>query len=224
MKISDNISENIALRRRKSLTTLVSEEIERLIVVGEIQPGDRINEQRLADQLNVNRGVLREARSGLIRSGLLKSVPNKGVFVRIISNEELYENSEMREGITGFICQRAAIKATDADKEQLRDLVSQMAEAVATEDSSRYDNCNTRFHEALMEIAGHKAASGFYHDLIRQSHLTRRIELTKKRKMEASNIEHSAIVDAIMKSDDQRAREAGERHVRNGRNRWIESS
>ncbi|MEX1056149.1 MAG: GntR family transcriptional regulator, partial [Natronospirillum sp.] len=94
MNVSEDITETIALRRHKSLTTLVSEEVERLIISGELKPGDRINEHRLADRLNVNRGVLREARSGLIRSGLLKSDPNRGVFVRTVSNEELRENSE----------------------------------------------------------------------------------------------------------------------------------
>jgi DNA-binding GntR family transcriptional regulator len=223
MKLSDDVTETIALRRNKSLTTLVSEEIERLIVTGEMKPGDRINEQRLADHLNVNRSVLREARSGLIRSGLLKSVPNKGVFVRIVSNEELHENSEIREVISGFICQRAAIKATNDDKEQLRHLISQMNEAAVTKDSPRFDNCNTQFHKILIEIADHKAAGNFYQDLIRQSHLARRAVLTKQGQLEASNIEHSAIVDAIIEFDSQRAREAGERHVRNGRRRWIDS-
>lgn len=223
MNVSEDITETIALRRHKSLTTLVSEEVERLIISGELKPGDRINEHRLADRLNVNRGVLREARSGLIRSGLLKSVPNRGVFVRTVSNEELRENSEMREIITGFICQRAAIQASDANKDQLRDLISKMNEAAVTQDSALYDACNTDFHALLMNIANHQRAGSFYQDLVRESHLARRLVLTEKRLMEASNIEHSAIVDAIIEGDAQRAREAGERHVRNGRNRWLDS-
>jgi DNA-binding GntR family transcriptional regulator len=224
MNLSDELIEPIAMRRAKSLTTLVSEAIERLIVTGELKPGDRVNEHRLAATLNVNRGVLREARSGLIRSGLLVSVPNRGVFVRTMTHEELFENSEMREIITGFFCKQAASKANKAEVAQLQSLVDAMSEAVAQQDGSGYDLLNTQFHLLLMSISEQKRAATFYEDLVRESHLSRRMVLTEKRQLEASNSEHAAIVDAIRDGDTDRARKAGERHVRNGRLRWLDSS
>lgn len=224
MNLSDDLIEPIAIRRAKSLTTLVSEAVERLIVSGELKPGDRINEHRLAATLNVNRGVLREARSGLIRSGLLISVPNRGVFVRQITHEELLENSEMREIITGFFCQRAASRATPENVTQLQSLVDAMAKAVVQQDGGRYDDLNTEFHLLLMAISGQQRASAFYEDLIRESHLSRRRVLTDQRHLEASNQEHLAIVQAIREGHPELARQAGETHVRNGRMRWLDST
>lgn len=199
----------------------MSEEIERLIVSGYLKPGDRINEHRLADSLDVNRGVLREARSGLIRSGLLISVPNRGVFVRVVSQQELYENSEMREVITGFICQQAARKATVKDHQRLNDILDQMSAAVSDNDGQAYDRGNTAFHKHLMEIANHDRAKSIYEDLVRESHLARRLVLTEQKQMESSNVEHLEIVNAILEGDPDWARTAGERHVRNGRKRWL---
>lgn len=221
MDLSRSVTETIALRRDKSLTTIVSEEIERLIISGHLKPGDRINEHRLADSLDVNRGMLREARSGLIRSGLLVSVPNRGVFVRVVGHDELFENSEMREVITGFICQQAALKATDSDRKKLRDILQQMNAAIADHDGQQYDQGNTDFHQCLMEIADHGRAATIYQDLVRESHLARKLVLTEQKQMESSNVEHAAIVDAILDGDSARAKEAGERHVRNGRDRWL---
>lgn len=221
--IPQSATETIAMRRDKSLTTIVSDEIERLIISGHLKPGDRINEHRLADDLNVNRGVLREARSGLVRSGLLVSVPNRGVFVRVVSHQELFENSEMREVITGFICKQAARKATDEDRQRLRDLLARMSSAVVDHDGQKYDEANTDFHQCLMKIADHGRAASFYDDLVRESHLARKLVLTQQKQMESSNVEHAEIVNAILEGDSARAREAGELHVRNGRNRWLQT-
>jgi DNA-binding GntR family transcriptional regulator len=221
--ISKSATETIALRRGKSLTTIVSEEIERLIISGHLKPGERINEHRLAESLDVNRGVLREARSGLVRSGLLVSVPNRGVFVRVVSDGELFENSEMREVITGFICQQAARKATDEDRQRLRDILAQLNTAVADHDGQKYDQANTYFHQTLMTMADHGRAAGFYDDLVRESHLARKLVLTEQKQMKSSNVEHTEIVNAILEGDSERAREAGERHVRNGRYRWLQT-
>lgn len=223
MNLSEDFIEPIAMRRAKSLTTLVSEAIENLIISGELRPGDRVNEHRLAVTLNVNRGVLREARSGLIRSGLLVSVPNRGVFVRTVTHQELYENSEMRELMTGFFCLRAAEKATPDEKLKLKKLVDLMSEAVAAQDGTQYDDYNTSFHMLLMQIADQNRAGHFYEDLVRESHLSRRMVLTEKHQLEASNSEHADIVDAIIGGDALKARAAGERHVRNGRIRWLKT-
>jgi DNA-binding GntR family transcriptional regulator len=223
MNLSDEFIEPIAIRRAKSLTTLVSEAIEKLIVSGELKPGDRVNEHRLAATLNVNRGVLREARSGLIRSGLLVSVPNRGVFVRTVTHQELYENSEMRELMTGFFCHRAAEKASPDEKVKLKQLVDTMSQAVAVQDGTQYDQANTDFHLLLMAIADQNRAGSIYEDLVRESHLARRMVLTEQKQLEASNSEHQAMVDAIIAGDPLKAREAGERHVRNGRIRWLKT-
>ena len=46
---------------KKTLPSLVRDEIERMIVAGELAPGDKLNESALADRLQVSRGPVREA-------------------------------------------------------------------------------------------------------------------------------------------------------------------
>jgi DNA-binding GntR family transcriptional regulator len=47
-------------RRAGTLSTLVAEELERMIIRGELQAGDRINESALAQMLSISRGPIRE--------------------------------------------------------------------------------------------------------------------------------------------------------------------
>ncbi len=98
----------IALRRTQSLTAIVHREVERMILSGELKPGERINEQGLALRLGVSRGPVREALRSLERSGLLTSVVNQGVFVREIADQEAAEIYDVRAVVFGFVCERLA--------------------------------------------------------------------------------------------------------------------
>jgi len=220
MDTLSSLADDIALRRGKSLSTLIAEEIERMIMRGDVKPGERINEKRLAERLNVTRGILREARSGLIKSGLLVSVPNKGVFVRTLSQRELEENAEIREMITAFICERAARTATPDDCKALRALVDEMDAAIASGDGLNYYHANVRFHDHLMHMANHHRASTIANDLWRESHLARQMVLSDPQQMRVSNDEHREIVSAVCAGDSARAAEAGRQHVSRGRGRW----
>jgi DNA-binding GntR family transcriptional regulator len=51
----------IALLQTRSLTSVVQSELERMILSGELAPGDKLTEATLAARLGVSRGPLREA-------------------------------------------------------------------------------------------------------------------------------------------------------------------
>ena len=61
----------IALLQTSSLTTVVQQEIERAILVGEFAPGSKLIEAALADKLGVSRGPVREAFRMLEEAGLV---------------------------------------------------------------------------------------------------------------------------------------------------------
>ena len=64
----------IQLLRSHSLTTLVQRELERRILAGELAPGDKLNEEALAGQLNVSRGPVREAFRALESAGDVEQI------------------------------------------------------------------------------------------------------------------------------------------------------
>ncbi|MET1026043.1 MAG: GntR family transcriptional regulator, partial [Dongiaceae bacterium] len=92
-----NISD-IDFLRTRSLANVVQHEIERMIVDGELKPNERVNENALAQRLRVSRGPIREACSALAAIGLIEIVPNRGFFVRALSDEEALDLSEARAG------------------------------------------------------------------------------------------------------------------------------
>src|SRR5262245_2071371 len=85
--------------RTRNLSNVVQTEIERMIVDGEFAPNQRINENALAQRLGVSRGPIREACSALAALGLIQVIPNRGFFVRELSEQEAHEVSEARAGV-----------------------------------------------------------------------------------------------------------------------------
>lgn len=212
----------ITERKSSSLTTIVAEELEKLILSGYLKPGERLNEMRLAEKFNVSRGIVREARRGLERAGLVNSIPNRGVFVKKVTREEFVENSEIRALITAFLCGKAAENASDNEKEELQKVLNKMGKAAAHDDADTYFRLNLVFHELILKIADHQRAAAIYRDLVKDSLLARKYLLQVAVVMSKSQEEHTEIVAAIVANDRARAYQAGLEHTSKGLSRWLE--
>jgi DNA-binding GntR family transcriptional regulator len=209
--------------RTRSLASLVAQEIEQLILSGEIAPGERLNEQALAARLGVSRGPVREAVRGLERSGLIVAVVNQGSYVRQISVEEALDVFDVRVALTGHAAERAAERATPALLAPMEDLLAGLTRAEQDEDPGAYYPLNLQFHAALFQVAGNARATRIYSDLGKELHLFRRRVLLQPENMRQSNAEHAAILQALRAGDRAAARAAGEAHIRGGRQRFAAS-
>jgi DNA-binding GntR family transcriptional regulator len=212
----------IDIVRTQSLTTLVQRELERLILAGDVKPGERINEQHVAQRLQVSRGPVREALRGLERAGLVEARVNRGVYVREVSVEQALEIYEMRGLITGFACARLAAASTAEQRVELAAMVERMERAATAGDQALYYDINLAFHDRLMQFAGNARAKAMYDGLVKESHLCRRRSLFSPRNMGESNAEHAAMLDAIRRGDTEAARRVGEDHIVGGRRRFLD--
>lgn len=218
--MSEKVLEAIALRRAQSLTAIVQKELERMIVSGEIQAGERLNEQALAQRFGVSRGPIREAMRALERAQLVSTRLNQGFFVREISVEEIAELYDVRAVVYGFVCQRLAERITEKEIAVLENYVEQMDAAIKAQDPVTYYRLNLQFHEESISIARHGCAQQTYQTLINETHLYRQRSLHNSGRMRESNQEHKDLIAAFKAGDPQLARELGEAHALAGRRRW----
>jgi DNA-binding GntR family transcriptional regulator len=218
--MSDNVLEAIAQRRAQSLTAIVQDELERMIVSGELRSGDRLNEQALAQRFGVSRGPVREAMRALERAQLVSTRLNQGFFVREVSPEETTELYDVRAIVYGFICGRLADRISEKEIATLEDYVERMDTAIATNDPTAYYRLNLQFHQESIVYARHGCAQQTYQTLINETHLTRQRSLHTQERMLESNEEHKTLVAALKAGDAQLARRLGEAHALAGRRRW----
>jgi DNA-binding GntR family transcriptional regulator len=210
-------------RSPRVLAAHIVERLKRRIESGAVKPGERLNEATLAESMGTSRGPIREAVRVLAGMGLVTPVPNRGVFVRKVSVAEMMEIYEMRALIFGFAVERAAEHLTPARRRILATLLEQMEAAAKAGRGGRYYELNLRFHAALVEFCNNRRAARVYADCVNELHLFRRPQFDYAAKMRRSNREHRAIFDAIAAGRGAEARRLAEEHVRQGRQRLLES-
>lgn len=192
---------------------LMQEEIERLIMTGELAVGARVNESELAQRFNTSRGPIREALRALEEAGLVRNEKNRGVFVREIAFEEADEIYELREALEEIIGRRVARFMTQDALERLRAMLEPMKSAALTQDLEQYAQLNLQFHETLLEAAGSQKLIETYKRLIKELHLFRMRALDSGGGLRVSFDEHREIVDAIASGDPDRAGNVMRQHV-----------
>ncbi len=187
----------IALVQTSSLPMLVQQELERMILGGELDVGAKLNEAAIAQRLGVSRGPVREAFRALEESGLVRLEKNRGVFVREIPVEEADEIYELRAVLDDFVGRRLAQTATPECVRELRARVERMEKAAARSDVGGYLAANLDFHDRLVELAGNAKLLLTYRRLVKELHLFRRATLAQGGALPVSTLEHRRIVDLI---------------------------
>lgn len=211
----------IALLQSSSLTTVVQQEIERAILVGEYAPGTKLTEAALADRLGVSRGPIREAFRMLEEAGLLRNEKNRGVFVRDIPIDEAVEIFDLRAAMDELVGRQLARAITPAQLKEIKALVDQMEKAVKADDTRQYHLLNLQFHDRLVEMAGNRKLTAIYRKLIKELSLFRRLNLADGWLLPISAGEHRSIVKAIASGDAEAAGRAMFDHVMESKERTI---
>lgn len=197
----------------------VSDEVYRrlrsAIITGHFSAGERFVERSLTERLQVSRTPIREAIKRLEQDGLVVCYPHRGCFVRSPSYDEAREAYEIRRIAEGVAGEMAASRATDAELQAIRDLVTATRARLEAGDREEVLLRNNEFH--LLQARGarntfleqHLKTIWSYVDLVR-GRWWREAD-----RAFATQREHEAIVDALSRRDPALARHRNETHVDN---------
>jgi phosphonate utilization transcriptional regulator len=214
----------ITLLQTSSLASVVQVELERLILSGELAPGEKLTETALAARMGVSRGPLREAFRMLDEAGLVRTEKNRGVFVRDIPIDEAIEIFDLRAAMDELVGRRLAETIVPTALREIKGMVDAMEQAVKAKDAYNYHLLNLKFHDRLVELAGNGKLTAIYRKLIKELSLFRRLNLADGWLMPISVNEHRQIVKAIASGDADAAGKAMVDHVTLSKQRTIENS
>lgn len=212
---------NLQILQTRSVSDLVHEEILRLIKVGELAAGDKLNELSFAQHFKVSRAPIREAFRGLEAAGLVKLEKNRGVFVREIGETEARELYELRAALDEATGRLLAPRIVDAQLKELRNQLKRLDAAAERGDMTLYFSLNIDFHDRIVEMTGNATLLEFYRRVIDRMHLLRRRYFAVTHESHASQDEHRAIISALATRDPERAARTMRAHVDGGYRRLI---
>jgi DNA-binding GntR family transcriptional regulator len=211
----------VDLLRSHTLVSVTQAELERMILGGELRMGDRINELALASRLNVSRGPIREACRALVQAGLLETKANRGFFVRKLALKEVSDLYDLRAGLMRLAGELAAQRIGDEALKRLEACVEAMDAAQREGDAERFRDLNSDFHAQLVQATENGRLVAIYEGLVKEIRLFRRRGLVSPDALHVSNEEHRAILEGIAARDSERAARAMERHILQGKARFL---
>jgi DNA-binding GntR family transcriptional regulator len=134
----------------------VYDDLRTAILLGRLNPAERLTEEHLAQQLGVSRTPVREALYKLESEGLIKALETRGFIVSSDSWEEVEELFEIRTILEGYTL-RLISKSIDKGKlARLGGMIEKAERALETRQMNEVFECNTLFHDTLHEMVNHK--------------------------------------------------------------------
>lgn len=130
----------------KTREEIVTDAIREAILRGQFRPGDKLDQQELADKLGVSRSPIREALRTLVAEDLAIHYPHRGTVVRERTMDELHELLFVRKLLEGAAAKRAA---PQIDDNRLKQLEAMIDEAEHSTDLERILTLNNTFHITL---------------------------------------------------------------------------
>ena len=114
---------------RKTLREQVVEILRHKILSGEIKPGERIIEAKVAEELKVSRGPLREALRQIEEEGLVVYEAQKGCVVKTMTYEEMQETYLIQSTLEKLAVQMCGGEISKEQDEEMQKLVLSMEKA-----------------------------------------------------------------------------------------------
>ena len=209
------LTSGIAKRRlgeaHSSLHDQVVAELRQAILSGQLKPGERLVEGRLADELGVSRNPVREAIRVLASEGLIEVTARRGAAVATMTEQEARETIELRALLEG---QNARLAARRQDKEIIKRIETALNKGSAAVAARRFEqlfDLNQLFHRELA-AAGQNTVLGDLLQKLRERTAMLFSPMDPGRQARSWE-EHAAILRAIIKGDERAAATLAAEHV-----------
>jgi DNA-binding GntR family transcriptional regulator len=206
-----------AMPDRRSLGDHVFENLRQAIIRGDVAPGDRLVESRIAGVMDISRTPVREAIHKLEREGLLRKLPHGGFTVVHLSREDIEETFGIRCVLESYAARLAALNHSEEDLVPLEEKIREFQVCLAKGRLEELPKINTEFHNLLYALSRSPKLIKLINDLRDQIYRFRRILLKIDDWARTSNEDHRNMLEAIRKRDADGVEKLVKEHIEGGK-------
>ena len=190
---------------RRSLDRKAADILREQILSGQLPPGHRLIETRLASQLEVSRSTLRAALRALTHEDLVDQVAYTKWTVPEMSDRDAWELYTLRGSLEGLAARLAAQRRTPDSMSALQTAFARLVKAVGARRHRDVAEADLALHKTIVAISGHQRLIAQYRLLEQQ--MRRYIVLSNALIIDLRQMiaEHEPIVHAIANGESERA-------------------
>ena len=198
------------------------------ILRGELSPGARLSNRKLAAEVGISFIPVREAIGQLVSEGLAEHRPNYGAVVREASREEIVDLYDFRHALECHAVKAAAKYVTAADISELEDRNRRLINAAVRITSSfgsgsvvcsdQFAIQDAAFHMVMLRAAGNSLVMKTIGDLqIMERVFSFRTTNLNKKRLDRVCSEHKRIIMCLRNGDADGAELAMAQHLDHGK-------
>lgn len=204
---------NESFGRFTNAEALVAAALRKAIITGVLPPGHPINEEMIAELLNVSRMPVRQAMGILEAEGLVRRIYKRGVTVTKLSAAEIEEIYHIRANLEGLAIKRACLLLTDEHLERVKGVLDQLQQV--DDDIVSFLELNAQFHNMLYETSGWDILNNMIMQL--RNNVARYIAMSHHfiQQLPNNNADHAKIFRACVIRDADLAEQLTRSHILN---------
>lgn len=159
------------LKPSHSLSDQIYEKLKEKIFHGEIEPGKRLMQNIVANELGVSRTPVREAFRLLEQDGLVERIPQGGIQVSCLDQDTIEEVFGIRSVLETYAIELACTRITAEEIYFLKELTKQarkLLSAPSMRIESKIDHLfalNSQFHDTIYRASGNSYLLGMINSL-----------------------------------------------------------
>lgn len=209
-EIKFNIDKNDYL----PLRDVVFKTLRDAILNSDLEPGERLLENKLADELGVSRTPIREALRMLELENLVELIPRRGAQVLGVSKSDVMHILEIRTALEGLATTLACKRISTYGLGGLRAAGDIFEEAVASGDRNRIIEADESFHDIIFASTENPRLIQMYENLRVQLYRYRMAHVKLEQSVSVVLDHHREILKAIEDGDVEKGRLSAEEHIK----------
>jgi len=211
----------VELIERVNLGEKAYEILKNKITNGELKPGERVSDDKLASSFGISRTPVREALTKLSGEGLVDIVPHGGIYVKKLNKKDIEEIYTIREVLEGLAARLAASSSNVSIIKQMKEACQDYEKGIQKKDVNLCINSDLVFHQLIAKSTGNKKLI----EILERFHI-QIISIMQKGPNYWINAptylqEHLAIVDSISRGKEDLAEEVMRKHIREGKKKIL---
>lgn len=191
-----------------TLVEAVVGQLRRLIVSGELKPGERLVEERLTARFGVSRPPMREALRVLERDGIVEGRQRRGFVVASMTAEDVREIYSLRFALERMAVELGVPVAQQEALEPLRRAVDDIRKAVRRGQQNEVVSANRAFHTALIALPGHRRLMATWDSLQLQMSMCMAFNLRLRQRLQhdaGESLRRHEVLLSLIEAGDPRA-------------------